>query len=148
MHYIMKHRLPKAVIIIVSLLFISIILFLPHFFNPHFVLLGIFFIEGAEAALIYSLFILAALLLSYFVIKRFRKCYYPALSIYTALGVNAGINLIAAVFFSEDMQGFISRVFSSPDFFGAYILNQGVLFLLCLLIVMYMWANKQEFDRK
>jgi len=144
----MKHRLPRAIKIIVLLLFLSLILLLPHFFSPHFVLFGIFFIEGAEAALVYSLFVVAALLLIYFAIKRFRKCYFPLLTIYSIIGINAGINLIASVLFNEDTIGFIDRIFEDQGFFGAFILNQGVLLFLCLLIVIYTWSNKQIFDRR
>ena len=143
----MKHRLPRGIKILVSLLFICAILLLPHLFRPHFIFLGIFFIESAEAALIYSLLMVATLMLIYFVLKLFRKSYYYVLSLYSILGTNAAVNLIASIFFGEDIQGFISKIFGSPEFYSAYIINQSILLLICLLIVLYAWANRPKFVR-
>ncbi|MBN2457560.1 hypothetical protein JXB31_00325 [Candidatus Woesearchaeota archaeon] len=144
----MKHELQREIKIIMSLYFISILLLLPQFFAPHAVFLGLFFIRNSEAAFLVSLILVAILFLVYFTSRRYKSVYHAAIALYSMIGINSAVNIISAIFFHDDLQGFIGTVFGDNGFFPAFLVNQGVMLLLSLLVILYLWANKQAFDRK
>lgn len=143
----MTKKISRGIRIIVLLMFLSILLLLPQYPNPHFILSGIFFIEGIEASLIVSLIISAVILIGFFVFKGYRKSYYPLIFLYAFLGINGIINIIFSYIFTKDLSGFFLRLFNDSGFLGAFIIDQSAQALVSVLIIIYAWSNKPSFSR-
>jgi hypothetical protein len=144
----MRKKIPRGIKIVVSLMFVSAFLILPAILHPHLVLMGLFFIEGAEAGMLAILALISIGILIYMVTRRMSKAYYPAMWLYAVIGFNSLMNLILAGRYGDDMRGFLGRIYGDLDIIGGYFLAQIIIVILCIVLILYLWANRPVLSRR
>jgi hypothetical protein len=131
-------KIPNIIKFCVTLFFIDLILILNHLKKPYFVIGGIIYIENIIATIIILVISLIILYLGYNILKLNKSVFNISRYFFIFLIINSIINLIASIFLTKDMAGFLSRVFGEDVFVG-YILVQ---LMIILVNVSLYWLIK------
>ena len=124
-------QIPDIIKSAVILVFIEQALVLSYLRKPHFILAGLFFIEGNYATLLIIVLSFAIIYIGYRIIRQQKKAYRMTRYLSMFFILNSLINLIAMIFISSDMAGFLTRIFGE-DVFSGFVFIQ-ILFLLTSL---------------
>ncbi|MFW6013881.1 MAG: hypothetical protein ACOCQG_01790 [Candidatus Nanoarchaeia archaeon] len=139
----MKHlKLEEKILL--GLLFISMLVFANHMVVPHFVLLGVNFLENSAALLMITLFIVIIVASKFIITKKTKNISYPLMVIYAAITINSLANIVSSYFLKEDVSGFIERVYESPEFFTGFVINQIILLLISFGIIFLLFRLKRN----
>ena len=139
----MKHlRIEEKVLL--GLLFISMLIFANHMVVPHFVLLGINFLESTAILLMITLFIIFIITSKFIITKKTKKISLLLIIVYSLIAINSLANLASSYFLKEDVSGFIARVYESPEFFTGFIINQALLLLISFGVIFVLLRLKRR----
>ena len=121
--------LPTIIKAAVVLIFIDLLLLLNYLRKPYFVLGGIFFLDSIKATTIILALVFIAVITGYFILKRCRAIYSLTLFFAFLLILNSVINIIALIFVSDDVAGFLEEIIFGENVFAGFVIMQ-ILFLL------------------
>ncbi len=121
-------EIPRSIKTAMVPLFLDLALVLGYLRKPYFVLAGMFFLEGNAATVLVLALAFLTLYIGFRVLRQHRKVYRTARLYAGLLILNSLINLVAVLFISADMTGFLERIFTE-DVLTAFIIFQA-LFLL------------------
>lgn len=112
-----------------------IIFFSNQIIMPHFILLGIIFLEGFSAIILNMLIVLGMIYGMYANIKNdYKLIEYFSFILYPTI-LNSTINIFFTLFFEEDLLGFMSRIMGNNDLFIGYLVNQIMILIVALILL-------------